>query len=831
MFVSRFVGVEVWSEDEDDLDLDALFDGSTNHQNTRERCLTSWLVHYLLRLQSQHYIPDSAFDSLLKFLHSFFVVLGHSSETCKFLSQYMPRTVYSMKKLAGLSDDFKRLVVCPECNSVYPLPDCVERLGVSKSCTHKPFPKSPWCGCILLKTVELASGKRVLYPKSVYCYNSVKSSLERLFSQADFFHLCEKWRGRTSTGGILSDIYDGNIWKEFQVVSGEPFLASPYCLGFSLNVDWFQPYKLTQSSVGVVYLTILNLPRSVRNRRQYVLLVGVIPGPHEPKRDINAFLRPLVEELKLLWSGQYIQVASSSEAQLVRCALLCVACDLPASKKVAGFLSHTANLGCSKCLKTFPGDVGNKDYSGFVRSLWPPRSNSNHRSSAIRTKKCPNKTQRQKMESELGCRYSVLLELSYFDPVRMVVIDPMHNIFLGSAKHVTKRLLIDQNIIRKDQLVKMQEFVDDIHVPPDIGRIPRKLESGFSGFTAAQFKNWVNLFSVPVLHGVIDDKYMEYWRHLVLASRLLCKYSLTSMDITVADTLLVQFCKKTEETFGKSAITPNMHLHGHLKTVIEDFGPLHGFWLFAYERYNGILGNYPSNNKSIEAQLMKKFLNDSTLHLFQEPEEFSEDFHEHFQKFDGPFDPNTSDDLVFPPKHMPGVLEASDIASIQTVLSRKLGTSTSSISVNSCFKQYSYLQIHGKMFHTCMKKSSHNFISLAEWDINIFGQPRSRLPKPTFQDKDQHIRPIEVHHFAKITYTVEDTDYSETFAVASWFSPHPDRYKLGRPANIWCKSVFEISGPHSFVPYNLIKSRCAYAFRRLKELDNEYVLIVVGIIE
>lgn len=182
-------------------------------------------------------------------------------------------------------------------------------------------------------------------------------------------------------------------------------------MAFSLNIDWFQPYKLTQSSVGVIYLTILNLPRFVRNDRQYVLLVGVIPGPHEPKRDINSFLQPLVDELEVFWSGQYIKVASSLQPQLVRCALIYVACDLPASRKVAGFLGHMANLGCSKCLKEFPGEIGKKNYSGFDHSLWPPRSNTSHRSAAMRTKNSSNKTQQQKLESELGCRFSVLLNL------------------------------------------------------------------------------------------------------------------------------------------------------------------------------------------------------------------------------------------------------------------------------------------------------------------------------------------------------------------------------------------------------------------------------------
>ena len=37
----------------------------------------------------------------------------------------------------------------------------------------------------------------------------------------------------------------------------------------------------------------------------------------------------------------------------VRCILLGVACDMPAGRKAAGFLSHSAHLGCTKCYKVF----------------------------------------------------------------------------------------------------------------------------------------------------------------------------------------------------------------------------------------------------------------------------------------------------------------------------------------------------------------------------------------------------------------------------------------------------------------------------------------------
>lgn len=40
------------------------------------------------------------------------------------------------------------------------------------------------------------------------------------------------------------------------------------------------------------------------------------------------------------------------------------------------------------------------------------------------------------MESKAGHRNTVLLRLPYFNPSRMLVIDVMHNIVLGTGKHV-----------------------------------------------------------------------------------------------------------------------------------------------------------------------------------------------------------------------------------------------------------------------------------------------------------------------------------------------------------------------------------------------------------
>ena len=166
------------------------------------------------------------------------------------------------------------------------------------------------------------------------------------------------------------------------------------------------------------------------------------------------------------------------------------------------------------------------------------------------TLKCTSRVQCEQKTRELGCRYSALLDLPYFDPVRTLVVDPMHNLFLGSAKRFTK-ILIAQEILSKADIKVVNERLHKIQIPVDIGRLPSKIDSG-STFTAEQWMNWTLYFSVFCLFGLLTVNQMECWRHFVLACRRLCKKSITESDITVADLLLLRFCHRFSEVFGSN---------------------------------------------------------------------------------------------------------------------------------------------------------------------------------------------------------------------------------------------------------------------------------------
>lgn len=54
----------------------------------------------------------------------------------------------------------------------------------------------------------------------------------------------------------------------------------------------------------------------------------------------------------------------SKSKEVIHGALKAVGCDLPAAQKIAGFLSCSANKGCSRCYCEFLRGFGN-GYSGF----------------------------------------------------------------------------------------------------------------------------------------------------------------------------------------------------------------------------------------------------------------------------------------------------------------------------------------------------------------------------------------------------------------------------------------------------------------------------------
>ena len=119
-----------------------------------------------------------------------------------------------------------------------------------------------------------------------------------------------------------------------------------------------------------------------------------------------------------------------------------------------------------------------------------------------------------------GAKYSVLFQCPYYDAVQFVIIDPMHNLFLGLAK-TTFNVWNENELIKDKHFDLLQRRVDAVIPPPEIGRIPLKISTRFSGFTADQWKNWVGYCSAFTLKGILPREHYDARMCFVTACRLI----------------------------------------------------------------------------------------------------------------------------------------------------------------------------------------------------------------------------------------------------------------------------------------------------------------------
>ena len=727
-------------------------------------------------------------------------------------------------------------MVCPKCNSLYNYDSAFEAVGsrrLSKKCSYVEFPnhrnrahRKP-CNEVLLKEVKLQDGKTKLYPKKVYCYSSIIGTLKLFLQRAGFTSRCELWRGRerTSIPGLLSDVIHGTVWRDFKGPDGSRFMSHPHNLAFMMNVDWFQPFKHSPYSVGVIYLALMNLPRAERFKRENIIVVGILPGPGEPS-SLNPFLIPVVAELKELWKNG-IEVCHSGSPKVPQkffAALLLVACDVPAARKLCGFLGHGAKRGCSKCKKEFiPGKhFGDKmNFGGFENCLH--RTNEEHRSEAEEILLENTFQGRNDKQTKYGTRYSELMQLEYFDCIRFTIVDPMHNLFLGTAKHMMKNVWLPNKILKQTDLKFIQELIDNMKVPCNIGRIPNKIASSFGSFTSDQWKLWTVVYSEFALKNYLPREDYRLWLLFLKACRVLTAPVITIRSLAEAHSSLMQFCRKFESMYGQLEVTPNMHLHSHLINCILDYGPVHNFWLFSFERFNGVLGDFKTNQRTVEMQLIRKFLRDQDIRDLAFPSLFREHFDPVFNQMK-----NTSMDPL------------QDISSTVDLLSLSDGTVTKSnlwFDNEACtrisphkvdyldddelkflmesysiflegvdirngtviFDRYASVDFCGERYGSLDSRSERSSYVIAKW-VGDVGQINP--------DTSDAFRPAVVRHYLKQNICIGGEWKTLVMAAVSWFQKHPDRHKHDSGiTEIWCKDLFEPLGPASFVPVQRIQRK------------------------
>jgi hypothetical protein len=138
----------------------------------------------------------------------------------------------------------------------------------------------------------------------------------------------------------------------------------------------------------------------------------------------------------------------------------------------------------------------------------------------------------------------------------------------------------------------VQKKMNEFEVPSDLGRIPRKIDSGdrFSNLTADQWRIFFTIYATVSLWEHLSENDRKILVHFVRICMILVSQIVEVDLMSEAYQRLISIVKLIEENYGRDKITPNLHLLLHLCECSFDYGPLYTFWCFSFERMNGMLG-------------------------------------------------------------------------------------------------------------------------------------------------------------------------------------------------------------------------------------------------
>ena len=375
-----------------------------------------------------------------------------------------PHDLRSVRKAFDVEAKTVTYAACPRCSCTY-APQMASDVSIYPShCTWKEFPTSQPCDEPLMDA-KIIDGESMRYPKRPFVVQDFDAFVANLLSRPGVEEALDQGTMLLNREE-LSDIKDGAGVQNLRGPDGQPFLdglqRSELRLVWSLSVDWFNPHtnKLAGKhvSTGSIAMACLNLPPSLRYKPEFMYLNAVMPT--EPTLDqSNHFMEPIITQLVNLYSKgvKYSRTYKHSEGRQTRSAIAVFVNDLPGGKKIAQMAGHNHSLHfCSLC--TLHKDQINQVDPEF----WAPRDSGVLRQAAFAWKNATSKADRDNIFAKYGVRWSELWRLSYYDPVRMLVIDGMHNLFEGLVQfHCRYVLAINASEAENEEIAPTESEMDE----------------------------------------------------------------------------------------------------------------------------------------------------------------------------------------------------------------------------------------------------------------------------------------------------------------------------------------------------------------------------------
>lgn len=453
-------------------------------------------------------------------------------------------------------------------------------------------------------------------------------------------------RPKTSDPAELSDKFDGNhirnLKQQTVIVNGHDtgyqYFSDERDLSLTLGLDGFSFYpsvgrkiSQTQYNAWVLILIIDNLSSEIRTRRDNIMVLGIIPGPGNPK-DLNSFLVWFRDELHCLSLGILSWDAYRDEWFLLRAYLLFVIGDMPAIAHMMMMKGHNGILGCRSCYIRGIRDTSNTHYpalqhpngqgyliEGLIREKRTHQTFLEDIAQIERVKASGNRQAYEQLKKDTGINgRSILFDLPSVDFGRSFGHDIMHLFAANNIKNLvmlwsgsfkgldqgTGNYHISEEKWKEVGLITERSFD---FIPQAFSRRLPDIVNKSSDLTCEGWMFWFTRVAPHVLKGRLVEPYYSHAIDLIAIIKTCMSYTVTRAEIEgpfmeacfkwVRDyercvknaplNLILTVSCRLYYQYAKNRLpicVSTIHAIIHLPQDILNAGPLWMSWAFPIER-------------------------------------------------------------------------------------------------------------------------------------------------------------------------------------------------------------------------------------------------------
>ena len=161
-------------------------------------------------------------------------------------------------------------------------------------------------------------------------------------------------------------------------------------------------------------------------------------------------------------------------------------------------------------------------------------------------------------------------------------------------------------VLGRTTLAAMWMDMERLSLPSWIAPAPGNAGSSRHGRLSADQYRTLFTINLPLtlgrLWGVKEPHSTEYkmfsnFMDLVMATKLAMMRTMTPDRIAKFQFYMKRYLETLVDLYPGLSLSPTHHLCLHLAELLQNFGPVHAWRCFPFERYNGMLQKIPTNGK------------------------------------------------------------------------------------------------------------------------------------------------------------------------------------------------------------------------------------------